>query len=113
MRISFTGWTNKKYVMINTAIFKILGGSEIVVDRDETEYKIDDDGSLNMTWKNCYLWSVDDKKIFGQDGMIVADYKTIKEIKELIGPANATLKMELEDDADEDYEVTIDSWSIS
>lgn len=113
MRIEFTGTTNKDYVMINTAKFKLKSGSVITVDRGETDWSIDN-GRLEMEWLGCYIWAIDDMNIFDQEdeyGHPVNTYYAMTEFKKLV--EGAELKLELEDDADEDYEVKIESWNIS
>ena len=58
MRICFTGTTNKNYVMVNTLILKNNKDEskpDIVIDRDLTEYTIED-GIIKMEWRGCYEW---------------------------------------------------------
>ena len=55
MRICFTGTTNKNYVMVNTLILKNNNDESkpvIVIDRDLTEYTIEDgmERLLCMGW---------------------------------------------------------------
>lgn len=105
MRIEFVGTTNKDYVMINIAKFKLKSGSVITIDRDTTEYTIEN-GKLDMLWRGCYMWAIDNWNIFDDETYITdAD-----EFAKLVD--GAELELELEDDADEDYEVKIERWNI-
>lgn len=97
MNIDFKAKTNQKYIMINAAIFQTKDGELVTIDRDTTEYTIDDDGTLHMTWRNCYVWD-SDKEI-----AVYPDSKTIIDV--LVH--GRLVSLELEDDApDEDYEVS-------
>ena len=105
MRIEFKGTTNKDYVMVNTAKFRLKNGSVITIDRDETEYTVED-GKIDMLWRGCYLWAIDDFNITGDDAYIT----DAKEFMALVN--DAKLELELEDDADEDYWVHIEDMII-
>ena len=105
MRLEFIGTTNKDYVMVNTAKFKLKSGSVITIDRDTTEYT-NEDGKLDMLWRGCYMWAIDDWNIF-DDETYITDEKEFEMLVE-----GAELELELEDDADEDYWVKIERWSI-
>ena len=50
MRIYFTCETNKNEVAINTLVFTLPNGTQIKVDREETEYDFDGDylTSINL-----------------------------------------------------------------
>lgn len=106
MTIYFTAKTNKDYVMINTAKFTLPNGDVLTIDRNSTEYSIDENGNLEMEWDDCYLWAINGCHIF--DGEAYID--NIFELSELL--ENSMLEFELEDDADEDYEVTEVEWSL-
>ena len=54
MRITFKCRTNKDYVAVNTAKFILPTGSTITVDRDNTEWDVQD-GELTMVWRHCYI----------------------------------------------------------
>lgn len=100
--MDFTGKTNKNYVMINTMTFRLKSGKEVTIDRMYTGYDIDEDGNLGMTWKGCYFW--DDE----HDDPNNPAYLTEEDEMEI---AEAELlNVDIEDDADDDYEVVICSW---
>lgn len=108
MFIEFKCKTNKDYVAINTVKFKLKSGSTITIDRHETDYSIEN-GNLEMSWNDCYLWSIDDNYIFVSSPWpyIGLDSKAMRELLE-----GAEAEFELEDDADEDYTVEIESWEV-
>ncbi len=85
----FVAETNKKYVAINTAIFKRRNGEEIVIDRDETYYTVLD-GLLSMEWNSIYVC----------DGEI-QDYSITQEEADTL----QFVRFEIEDDVDSDYYV--------
>ena len=90
MRICFTGTTNKNYVMVNTLILKNNKDEskpDIVIDRDLTEYTIED-GIIKMEWRGCYEWDGENPN-YNIDYLDLDDYEA---------------DIELEDDAPEDYE---------
>lgn len=103
MRLNITGKTNKDYVMINTAKLTLPDGNVLTIDRDNTEYSIED-GNICMNWDYCYLWSVNNIDMF-----MVKAY--LDDNEELISILNqGKLELELEDDADPDYMVEIETW---
>lgn len=106
MRLDFTGKTNKNYVMVNTAIFALKDGGTVTIDRGCTEYTIKD-GRFRMMWGDCYLWRFNDVNIFN------TPYYPDKEAFVKLLKGATLLKLEAEDDADEDYEITDVQWSIS
>ena len=113
MKIEFVCKTNKEYVMINTLLLTLKSGAVLTIDRDETLYDIDEKGNLSMTWEGCYLWALDGFNIFSSEyycGVRPADFEKNEFIKLTEG---AGASFELEDDADEDYEVELVSYSIS
>lgn len=97
MRIEFECKTNKPYVMINTLQCRTDKGM-LTIDRDETEYTIEDDGTMSMTWNGCYLWD-------GEDIHYLSKCKA----KELV-QAIQSVEFELEDDADDDYTVEMEAY---
>ncbi len=99
MRITFRCKTNKDYVMINTVKFTLPTGTVLTVDRTSTEYDIAD-GELDMTWKCVYLHDIDGNCI--SDTAYITDSSGFEDLV-----ADAKVMFELEDDADEDYEVEI------
>ena len=110
MTITFKCKTNKDYVAVNTLKIGRPYGAMITIDREYTEYSIED-GILTMTWRGCYLWAVDGQNIFGSDGYRITDEYSMDEFKAL---CNAAMwrDFELEDDVDEDYFVTIDEMEV-
>lgn len=106
MILNITGKTNKDYVMINTAKLTLPDENVLTIDRDKTEYSIED-GKICMNWDYCYLWAVNDIDIFIVKAYLDGDNK------ELISILNqGTLELELEDDADPDYVVEVEEWSF-
>ena len=94
--MDFAGTTNKDYVMINTMTFRLKTGKEVVLDRDYTGYTIEG-GNLGMTWRGCYYWDGETASYLTED-----DLNDLREAD--------LICVDLEDDADEDYEVVIESW---
>ncbi len=109
MRINFIAGTNKDYVAINTCIFTLKNGTEITVDRQETNYTINGK-ELAMTWSGCYLWAINGLNVF--DGKPPKSECQDEESIRLLQSA-VSARFELEDDADEDYYVGIAECSIS
>ncbi len=105
--LNFLCRTNKDYVRINTAKIKLKSGSVLTVDRDRTEY-IMNNGVLYMKWYDCYLWAIDDRNIFNNNANL--SYLSGSEFSKLLN--GALISFELEDDADKDYEVEIISWEV-
>lgn len=74
MMIEFTGkiknYTDGLY--INTARFQLPSGKVINVDRDRTEYDVNED-NLAMLWRGCYGWNDD-----GSDYELPADFHSAK-----------------------------------
>ena len=105
MRIEFNCKTNKDYVMINTAIFHLKDGGELTIDRDETEWSINEDGTMSMLFNGIYFWALNDCDIFTDEkgyGYYPSN-ENIDDVKRLLSAA--IVEFELEDDADADYEV--------
>lgn len=113
MNIVFLCETNMpdKPVMINSLVFLLKDGSYLTVDRDETCTNAVVEGKyFSMIWKNCYLWSICDRNIFGDNGYRITDIDAINEFKELV--AGVTAYFEIEDDAPEGYEVKLLDYGI-
>lgn len=100
MRITFKCRTNKDYVAVNTAKFILPTGSTITVDRDNTEWDVQD-GDLTMVWRHCYIWAIDGNNIF-TEGAYITDGANFEDLV-----ADARIILELEDDTDEDYYVNV------
>ena len=112
MQIAFECKTNKDYMMINTAIFHLKDGGELTIDRDSTEWSIDNDGNMEVIFKNIYFWAINDYHVFA-DGDGYSFYPTEEEeVKKLLS-GDVTVTLELEDDADEDYEVEVINYYVS
>lgn len=119
MRISFRCRTNKNFVRINTAIFQLPNGTKLTVDRDTTEYTLSANGVLNMYWRDCYLWALNDQNIFESEdghGFYPSDYAAEEFARLVIG---ATVSFDLEEDPiendpspEEKYEVIVQSFAI-
>lgn len=105
MNIEFSAKTNKDYVMINTATFKLSDGRTIIIDRDITEYT-NEDGNLEMLWRGCYIWAINDDYL---DEPLYLEYEEFVKLME----GAELVELYLEDDADEDYTVTDVTWCVS
>ena len=106
MQIYFKGTTNKDYTAVNTADFILKNGTKITVDRNQTAVDDNEDGTFTMVWYDCYLWSINDCNLFYEGAKI----EDTHEFKSLI--KGADLKINLDEDTDEDYKVTILAWSV-
>ena len=104
MILGFTAKTNKDYVMINSATFKSTSGKVLIIDRDTTEYD-NEEGNLEMIWRDCYIWAIDDN--YEEEPL----YLNYEEFHSLLDGAEL-ISLNLEDDADDDYEVFEISWYI-
>lgn len=103
MNIDFVCNTNHDYVRINTLKVQLPSGTIITIDRDHTEFSINED-ELGMTWYGCYIWAVDGYDIFGFHGCHDVN---VEELNNLI-MSGANVFFELEDDVDSDYYVTLE-----
>lgn len=111
MRIEFKAKTNKDYVMINTLQVQLYSGSYLTLDRHATEYVIEEpdekgERSLDMEWIDCYLWEIDEVNLCDEEFPLAEGFEKVFHGAKLVD-------LELEDDADEDYSVMIDSLSIN
>lgn len=104
MILNITGKTNKDYVMINTAKLTLPDGNVLTIDRDVTEYSIED-GNICMNWNSCYLWAVNDINMFIVNAYLDGTNEALTSILN-----QGKLELELEDDADPDYKVKVDEW---
>ena len=100
MDIVFKCETNKNYVAVNTLELMLPKGIRLTIDREQTEYDIEGT-TLNMTWRNCYLWSLNDFNIFGEEGCQINDEYAVEQFKELT--KNAIPFFVTEDDTETDY----------
>lgn len=105
MRLQVRAITNKEYVRVNTARLKMPSGTVLIIDRDETEFSICN-GELDMVWHVCYLWGIDDDISFETIAYLDNNDSMCKTLN------GCSLSLELEDDVDDDYEVTVEEWSF-
>ena len=61
MKIRFKAKTNRPYCIAQKARFTTKNGSVVVIGQESEEYSIKN-GNLDMTWKSCYVSSMDGKK---------------------------------------------------
>lgn len=104
MRIQFTGITNKDYCRVNVAKFHLKDGGTITIDRNETCFTIEN-RQLTMEWSGIYIWDVNEWNIFDQ--IIEPSENLIFLLK------GSWVELELDSDADLDYEITNIRWIIS
>lgn len=105
MVIEFRAKTNKEYCMVNTATFHLGDGGTVTIDRCCTSYSIVGH-DLSMTWSDCYLWEINGIQVMGKEFTDLSD-----DFPRLL--EGAWIELALEDDADEDYEVTNIMWTAS
>lgn len=105
MRLQIRATTNKEYVRVNTAKLKMPSGTVLIIDRNETEFSIYN-GELDMVWHDCYLWGIDDDISFDVIAYLDNNNSMLRTLNK------CSLSLELEDDADDDYEVTVKEWSF-
>ncbi len=48
---------------VNTVIITTKDGTQFVLDRETTEYKTNKKGKFNVTWKNVYLWRINNVQL--------------------------------------------------
>ena len=104
MKIKFRATQNKDYVMINTITFRLKNGKCVTIDRESTQYesyKLCGIVNLTMVWEGCYFW---DDEHNDPDNPAYITEKDVAEIAELVS-------VNIEDEADDDYEVNIISWA--
>jgi len=68
MRMNFECYTNYNLVALNALKIKLASGSVLTIDRDKTEWSVEENGRLSMEWKGVYLWAIDDCNIFSDFG---------------------------------------------
>ena len=106
MKIYIKGNINKNYLAIDTIDFITQNGTIFTVDRTSSEYTIDENGMLDMTWKCCYLRAVNGCHIFSDEVYL----EGAREFEKLV--KGAKVRVNIEEDADKDYKVSILAWSI-
>ena len=100
MKLYFKGHINGKYPYINTITFRTASGGLIVIDRDETDYTIETDGSFTMEWSGVYIWNGEEP-----------DYLYYDNEDEDIFVGAIIESLDIEDDAPEGYKMTITEWN--
>ena len=99
-RLGFVVVTNHDTPLINTALFRSSTGEEVVIDRDTTEWNVEEiDGGLfriEMIWRRCYIWGN------GTENYIPWQYPYEHELE--------FVEFEIEDDAPEEYFVRTEVW---
>lgn len=99
MNIQFKCKTNKDYVAVNSLNVRLESGLTIIIDRKRTDYELND-GKLDMTWKGCYLWGVNEYFVFDQGDAVFDDDCQDSLVKLLAG---SKVWFNYESEADEDY----------
>ena len=110
MNIQFKCKTNKDYVAINSLNVRLESGLTIIIDRKRTEYELTTDGNLDMTWKGCYLWGVNEYFVFDQGDAVFDDDCQDSLVKLLAG---SKVWFNYESEADEDYFCNIEGVIIN
>ena len=110
MNIQFKCKTNKDYVAINSLNVRLESGLTIIIDRKRTEYELTTDGNLDMTWKGCYLWGVNEYFVFDQGDAVFDDDCQDTLVKLLAG---SKVWFNYESEADEDYFCNIEGVIIN
>lgn len=61
---------------INGAFFKLYTGITVFIDRESTEYTIEGN-TVDMIWKNCYIWNpdTDEKEDVEEDDLVAAKFE--------------------------------------
>ena len=76
---------------------RLKDGREITLDRDQTEYTVNEDGTMTMEWLGVYIWNGENP-----------DY-TIS--KDMMNGAKI-ISIDIEEDADPDYELMVDNSQV-
>ena len=109
-------YSNKKYVMINTIIFKLPNGSSITLDRETTEYSVSKADPyktkyyqylITINWKGCYIWAINGYNLWDNPTLITNYIELARLIEE------AEIEIVLEEDAGSDYEVELISIDVT
>lgn len=106
MKLRFEIKVNHDYIRINTLKVILKDGGVLYLDREQTNYMKTTANEYTMYWDNCYLWTLNGRNIFGQEGTQITDDYSIDEFEKLIEGAKFEFFLE-EDDVDEDYKVDI------
>lgn len=101
MTLYFTGTIHETKnctgIWLNTISVKLSDGSIVTIDRDETEFTIEDN-KFQMQWNNVYIWNGET-----EDHNIDVD----------MFEGAAIVNYEIEDDADDEYELVINDMSTN
>ena len=100
--LGFVITTNSNVPLINTAVFKNKNGETVIVDRNTTEWEVDeiDDGlyRMYMTWRWCYIWDGDEEHYMDWEYPVRNKFEFVE------------FELE-EDDVPENYSVNVESWA--
>ena len=104
MKVEFNGTykneiVGKEPLYLNTITIKRNDGKIVVIDRDETNYSIEN-GSIDILFRGVYEWK--DDKI----------YPNNNDAEKLYNGA-LVVGFDIEDDAPEDYDLVIENQKIS
>ena len=95
MRMCFLCKANRNLCMVNNAVFQMKDGSEVVVDREETNWAYDRElHELSMDWRGCYYWDGETERPLDDDNVHELD----QAVKVWLSP---------EEDAPDDYLVIL------
>lgn len=103
MKIDLYGTMSENNVYINTLLFKDKSGVLYNIDRELTSWDYDKESKeFGMTWHGCYIWDSDK---YDEDAYYLND-NNVKDVDFI--NSLTFVEAEIEDDAPEDYSVTID-----
>lgn len=114
MDIYITGKTNKDYLAIDSAEFKLPSGTILTIRRAVTEYSISENGDLEMKWEDCYILAVDGYYIFETPDYGEVEFSDVAAMEfSKIPFANVEAVLDDDEAADADYSVDISSVVIN
>ena len=94
IRLGFKGKTNSEFIYVNYITFEFKDGRQVNIDRNRTEYVIDN-GGFEMIWKGIYIW--DGKK---------HDYKLDTKLFD----GAKIVHIDIDDEAPSNYGIDISYW---
>lgn len=97
MIFEFYGTATVDICMINTITFLLSDGREVIIDRDTTEYTVENN-NLSMLWRGCYIWDGGNKNYLDSESEINLFFNA------------KIIDIDIEEDAPENYNVTIYKW---
>lgn len=86
-------------IMVNSITFRLADGRLICLDRDETEFRFNKDGTFAMQWNSVYVWD-GNNEIY------------LTESDERLFNGAAIFRIDIEDEAPRDYQLIIKQWNI-